>query len=129
MDMIVSRNLTSHTYDVSTAGNIVSAIHSDYFSEFSALLIHYLQVEQAILYGSRAVGTYRNGSDIDLTLYGEALTFSTLNKIINDLDSLDLPFTIDLSIFTNISDPDIIDHIRRVGVTFYKRQSEQVKVS
>ena len=127
--MIVSRNLTSHTYDVSTAGNIVSAIHSDYFSEFSALLIHYLQVEQAILYGSRAVGTYRNGSDIDLTLYGEALTFSTLNKIINDLDSLDLPFTIDLSIFTNISDPDIIDHIRRVGVTFYKRQSEQVKVS
>ena len=37
MDMIVSRNLTSHTYDDATAGNIVSAIHSDYFSEFRAL--------------------------------------------------------------------------------------------
>ena len=129
MDMIVSRNLTSHTYDVSTAGNIVSAIHSDYFSAFSALLIHYPQVEQAILYGSRAAGTYRNGSDIDLTLYGEALTFSTLNKIIDNLDSLFLPYTIDLSIFANISDTDIIDHIQLVGVTFYKRQSEQVKVS
>ena len=37
MDMILSRNLTSHTYDDPTADNIVSAIHSDYFSEFRAL--------------------------------------------------------------------------------------------
>ena len=37
MDMILSRNLTSHTYDDTTADNIVSAIHSDYFSEFRAL--------------------------------------------------------------------------------------------
>jgi nucleotidyltransferase substrate binding protein (TIGR01987 family) len=39
MDMIVSRNLTSHTYDDTTANNIVSAIHSDYFSEFRALKV------------------------------------------------------------------------------------------
>ncbi len=93
------------------------------------LLSLYPEVEQAILYGSRAAGNYRNGSDIDLTLNGEALTFGTLNKIIDDLDSLFLPYTIDLSILANISDPDIIDHIQRVGVTFYKRKSEQVKVS
>ena len=37
MDMLLSRNLTSHTYDDTTADNIVSAIHSDYFSEFRAL--------------------------------------------------------------------------------------------
>jgi predicted nucleotidyltransferase len=28
-------------------------------------------VEKAILYGSRAKGNYKNGSDIDLTLRGE----------------------------------------------------------
>ena len=97
--------------------------------KISALLEYYPEVEQATLYGSRATGNYKNGSDIDLTLYGQALTFSTLNKIIDDLDSLFLPYTIDISIFANITDPDIIDHIQRVGVTFYKRQSEQVKVS
>ncbi|MEI6847378.1 MAG: nucleotidyltransferase substrate binding protein [Chlorobiaceae bacterium] len=39
MDMIVSRNLTSHTYDDTTADNIISAIHSNYFSEFGALKV------------------------------------------------------------------------------------------
>jgi predicted nucleotidyltransferase len=104
-------------------------LQSATIEKINSLLSHYPQVEEAILYGSRAAGNYRNGSDIDLTLYGAALTFGTLNKIIDDLDSLFLPYTIDLSIFANISDPDIIDHIRRVGVTFYKRMSEQVKVS
>ncbi len=89
-------------------------------------LLLYPQVEQATLYGSRAAGNFRNGSDIDLTLYGEVLTFNTLKKIIDDLNNLFLPYTIDLSIFSNISDPDIIDHIQRVGVTFYKRKQEQV---
>jgi len=92
--------------------------------KISTLLSLYPQVEQATLFGSRAAGNYKNGSDIDLTLYGEALTLSTLNKIIDDLDNLFLPYTIVLSIFANISDPDIIDHIQRVGVTFYKRKSE-----
>ncbi len=59
--------------------------------KISALLEYYPEVEQATLYGSRATGNYKNGSDIDLTLYGQALTFSTLNKIIDDLDSLFLP--------------------------------------
>ncbi len=39
MEMIVSRNLISHTYDDATADNIVSAIHSDYFSEFRAFKV------------------------------------------------------------------------------------------
>jgi nucleotidyltransferase substrate binding protein (TIGR01987 family) len=37
MDMIQSRNLTSHTYNEETAAQIAAAIRSDYFSEFEAL--------------------------------------------------------------------------------------------
>lgn len=37
MDMITSRNLTSHTYDEATAAKIVSAILDTYFVEFEAL--------------------------------------------------------------------------------------------
>ncbi len=87
-----------------------------------AVFARFPQVETAVLYGSRAKGNYKNGSDIDLTLRGDAaLTLTALFRISDELDDLLLPYTIDLSIFANISDPDLIDHIQRVGVTFYGR--------
>ncbi|HFE66976.1 MAG TPA: nucleotidyltransferase domain-containing protein [Chloroflexi bacterium] len=91
------------------------------------VLARYPQVEKAVLYGSRAKGNYRNGSDIDLTLHGdETLTLSVLYRIMNDLDDLLLPYTIDLSIFHQINDPDVVDHIQRVGVTFYQRADGRI---
>lgn len=85
-----------------------------------AVLARYPQVEKAILYGSRAKGTYKNGSDIDLTLCGGAsLTLRILRRMMTELDDLLLPYTIDLSIFNDISDPDVVDHIQRVGIVFY----------
>ena len=82
----------------------------------------YPQVEKAVLYGSRAKGNYKNGSDIDLTLRGGAdLTLQVLYKIMDELDDLLLPYTIDLSIYANIGDPDMIAHIQRVGATFYEK--------
>jgi len=42
----------------------------------------------------------------------------------NDLDDLLLPYTIDLSLFSSISDPDVIEHILRVGVVFYEKALE-----
>ena len=87
----------------------------------------YPQVEKAVLYGSRAKGNYKTGSDIDLTLCGEAeLTLGILYKIMDELDQLLLPYTIDLSIFMQINDPEVVEHIRRVGVTFYEAQSDNL---
>jgi predicted nucleotidyltransferase len=95
-----------------------------------AVLSRYPQVEQAILYGSRAKGNYHNGSDIDLTLRGGAdLTLNVLYKILDDLDDLLLPYTIDLSIFNDISDQDVIEHIQRVGVVFYKKSESVLEPS
>ena len=87
-----------------------------------AVLARYPQVQRAILYGSRAKGNYKNGSDIDLTLSGGAdLTLHVLYKIMDELDDLLLPYTIDLSIYANIGDPDVIAHIQRGGATFYEK--------
>jgi len=89
-----------------------------------AVFAHYPQVDKAILYGSRAKGNHKNGSDIDLTLRGGAdLTLQVLYKIMDEIDDLLLPYTIDLSIYEHISDPDVIEHIQRVGVAFYERKS------
>ncbi len=90
--------------------------------KINAVLSRYPQVEKAILYGSRAKGNYKNGSDIDLTLRGGTdLSLNVLYKILDDLDELLLPYTIDLSIFNDIGDPDVIEHIQRVGVIFYDK--------
>jgi predicted nucleotidyltransferase len=89
-----------------------------------AVLAKFPQVDRAVLYGSRAKGNYKNGSDIDLTLCGAAdLTLDVLYKIIHELDDLLLPYSMDLSIFSDISDPDVVEHIQRVGVTFYEKGS------
>jgi uncharacterized protein len=89
--------------------------------KISTVLRRYPQIEKAILYGSRAKGNFKNGSDIDLTLQGTDLTLNILYKILNDIDDLLLPYTIDLSIFADISDPDLVENIERVGINFYSR--------
>ena len=79
------------------------------------------EIDQAIIYGSRAKGNYRGGSDIDLTLKGTNLNASNLNKISIELDDLLLPYTFDLSIYHHIRQQDLLDHINRVGNLFYQR--------
>jgi predicted nucleotidyltransferase len=90
--------------------------------EICAVFARYPLVERVIVYGSRAKGNYKHGSDIDLTLRGNAdLTLTVLYKIMDELDDLLLPYTLDVSIFNDISDLDLIDHIQRVGITFYQK--------
>lgn len=91
------------------------------------VLARYPQVERAILYGSRAKGTYKNGSDIDLSLQGtRELTLDVLYRILNDIDDLQLPYTVDLSLFEDIHDPALLDHIRRRGQVFYEKEQEKL---
>ena len=78
-------------------------------------------VEKAMLYGSRAMGNFKPGSDIDLALFGESLTSLELGLIDEELDDLLLPYQIDLSIFHRIENMDLREHIERVGVVFYMK--------
>ena len=82
----------------------------------------YPQVEEVVLYGSRARGDYKNGSDIDLTLRGGSdLTHTLVSRIANDLDDQLLPYTIDLCILKNIRNPEMVEQIERIGVALYKK--------
>ena len=90
-------------------------------NRINAVFSQYPDIEKVVLYGSRAKGNYREGSDIDLTLMGNALSHAQLNRIETQIDDLLLPYTIDLSIFESIDNANLIDHIRQVGVVFYER--------
>lgn len=81
------------------------------------------QIDRAIIYGSRVKGTYKLGSDIDLSLITAAgqppLTLTALFQIDEALEELLLPYQIDLSIFAKLDNPNLIDHIERIGVEFF----------
>ena len=81
----------------------------------------YPDIEQVVLYGSRAKGNYQNGSDIDLTLIGDALSHAQLTRIETEIDDLLLPYSVDLSLFKHIDNVNLIDHIQRIGIVFYSR--------
>lgn len=80
------------------------------------------KIHKVIIYGSRAKGNYREGSDIDLTLIGEGLDLSVLNAVDTKLDDLLLPYLFDISIFEQITNSDLVNHINRVGKLMYEKQ-------
>jgi len=92
-------------------------------SAIQAVFKKYPLVKKVLLYGSRAKGNFRNGSDIDLVLIGESLALSDQFKIETELDDLLLPYEIDLAIYHKIENEELIGHIGRVGVVFYEAKN------
>ena len=84
----------------------------------SSVFREYQDIDEVILYGSRVKGNYKTGSDIDLVLKGTKLSFTDLLKIENELDDLMLPYKIDVSLYHQINNPELIEHIQRVGTTW-----------
>src|ERR1039458_4306359 len=96
-------------------------LKDDVIYRISEVFASFPDVNEAILYGSRAKGNFKPYSDIDLTIIGDNLTHSLLNKIREALDDLLLPVTFDVSIYSKISSKDMLDHIERVGIPFYSK--------
>ncbi|MDA8193044.1 MAG: nucleotidyltransferase domain-containing protein [Thermaerobacter sp.] len=86
------------------------------------ILHRHPEVDHAILYGSRAKGNYKTGSDIDLTLVGsKELTHKVLVRISRELEESSIPYIVDLSILDQIDDKDVQNHIQRRGIVFYQK--------
>jgi len=84
------------------------------------IFLRYPGIKQAIPYGSRAKGNFRNGSDIDISLKTETdFDFTNLLRIANDFDDSDIPYFVDISIYDKLSNPDLKAHIDRVGKQLY----------
>jgi len=90
-------------------------LSTEHTKKIRACLAQEPKIEKAVLYGSRAKGNYKPGSDIDLTLFAPTMNLTELLALENKLDDLLLPYKIDLSLFHQIENPDLVDHIQRVG--------------
>ncbi len=88
-------------------------------NKIQAIFALYTEVEKVVLYGSRAKGNYKPSSDIDITLVGSTLNLTVLQKIENELDDLMLPYLFDVSIYHQIKNKDLVEHIERVGKVIF----------
>jgi len=100
--------------------NMNFGLKNSVLEKISSVFEQFNAVEKVIIYGSRAMGNYRNGSDIDLSIKGD-LTIKDFYRIIRDLDDINLPHMIDLSRIEDIKSPNLLDHINRRGKIFYER--------
>lgn len=85
----------------------------------------YPEIKQVILYGSRAKGTHRTGSDIDLCLVAPSLTSQQQANIETQIDDLLLPWKVDLCLAHQIDNPALRLHIKRVGIPFKLKHIEK----
>ena len=74
------------------------------------------EIEQAVIFGSRAMGNYRKGSDIDIAIMGQNInqhTITRLSALLNE--ELPLPWFFDIVDFTHLPHPELARHIREHG--------------
>jgi predicted nucleotidyltransferase len=76
------------------------------------------EIKKVILFGSRAKGTARPNSDIDLAVDGVSSSLQ-IEALAMELDELALPYKFDVQSLAGIRNSALADHIARVGVEIY----------
>jgi predicted nucleotidyltransferase len=83
------------------------------------ILRKYPDVRTVHIFGSRAKGNYKTGSDIDLAIINEGVPENVIRNIQNDFEESSLPYRIDLIYLPELEDTGLKDHIKRIGLEFY----------
>ena len=78
------------------------------------------EIEKAGIYGSRAIGNFKHGSDIDIVLFGKEITQEMVLKLKVKLEhDLPIPYFFDLTHYETISNPELKIHIDSFSKVFY----------
>jgi len=84
------------------------------------------EIEKVLIFGSRAKGTNRPGSDINLALIGDKLNSLLVNRVSSALDDLPLPYMFDLINYHEINNEFLKKKVDDEGKLFYKRKLNAV---
>ena len=86
-------------------------------------LQNFAEIEKAVVFGSRALGTQKKASDIDIAIFGEKINFDIVSKLHESLESVGpLPYLIDVLHFESLSHPDLMNHIAEKGKVIYQKR-------
>jgi len=83
------------------------------------------EIDRAILYGSRAMGNYKKGSDVDIAIQGEKVTERTIFELVDLLNEVyPLPYFFDIVHFEKLTNQSLIEHIKSHGKVLYVREED-----
>lgn len=84
------------------------------------------EISQLVLFGSRAKGNFKTGSDVDLAIKGAEVNYDTALKLAEILnEEKPLPYFFDVVHYEGVTEPRLIEHIDRVGVVLYSKDAER----
>ncbi|HLX54483.1 MAG TPA: nucleotidyltransferase domain-containing protein [Aquella sp.] len=89
--------------------------------QITSVFSQFKEIQKVVLYGSRAKGNYKPGSDIDLCLFGNGIDLTLQYKIEQALDDLDLAYKCDVTVYDKLDNQELIEHINRIGINLYSK--------
>ncbi len=102
---------------------MIYGLSKSHYEQIMEVFMAHPEIETVILYGSRAKGTQKSYSDVDITLISKNIELTQLLKIDTELDDLLLPVKFDVSLYFHIDNKDLMEHINSFGVIFYKKEN------
>lgn len=97
----------------------MSGLKENEIAQLKHCFSRFKEIEKGILFGSRAMGNYKNGSDVDIVLVGDKINHKTITQIVNALEETVMPYEFDMLIFNSIKNEELIKHIEQFGVEIY----------
>lgn len=89
--------------------------------DIKKVLLKHDDIEQALIFGSRARGDYKNTSDIDLAIFSDDILSRKLNLLRDDLYMLDIIYKIDVVDFNRLNKEALKKNIISEGIVIYKK--------
>jgi predicted nucleotidyltransferase len=94
-------------------------------TEITDFIARYPQVEKAALFGSRAIGSYKPASDVDIALFGSQVNAALGAVIKYDIEEdTYLPFFFDIVAYPKITNAALREHIDSKGIVLYEREDD-----
>ncbi|SES81213.1 Nucleotidyltransferase domain-containing protein [Natronincola peptidivorans] len=85
-------------------------------------LVEKKEIEKASVFGSRAMGNYKNGSDVDIVIYGDSITVEVVNQVSLELnEKLPLPYYFDIVHYETLEHEGLKEHIDKHSKIFYEK--------
>ena len=99
-------------------------LSADEIARISGFVERFPQIDRVILFGSRAMGNAKQGSDLDLAIAGIQVNDTVISKIRDYLEEqTNLPYLMDLVHYEKIANQALREHIDTHGKTIYKKKS------